>query len=135
MKACEIKKVGVDLYGSPCSFQYKTDFKFLLKLITFEPLELKQSYIHHLKVLMCGINASKAQWLDYIFILCYTYLNLALLLFKTVLKNFQMSTTVHSSNEVRNHNFHSCKAAEIFVMISQVILDLVKSVWSFLIIS
>ena len=33
------------------------DFTFLLWLITFELLELKQSYIPHLKVLMCGIDA------------------------------------------------------------------------------
>ena len=36
----------------------KTDFTFLLWHINFEPLELKQSYIPHLKVLMCGINSS-----------------------------------------------------------------------------
>ena len=38
-------------------FNSKIDFTFLLWLITFELLELKQSYILHLKVLTCGINA------------------------------------------------------------------------------
>ena len=38
-------------------FLSRIDFTFILWLITFEPLELKQSYIPHLKVLMCGIDA------------------------------------------------------------------------------
>ena len=38
-------------------FNSKIDFTFLLWLITFELLELKQSYILHLKVLTCGIDA------------------------------------------------------------------------------
>ena len=63
----------------------KTDFTFLLWLITFEPLELKQSYIPHLKVLMCGINASEVQWCGCIFILHYTHQKLTLLLHKTAL--------------------------------------------------
>ena len=41
-----------------CSdFLSKTHVTFLLWLITFEPLEQKQSYIPLLKVLMCGMNA------------------------------------------------------------------------------
>ena len=42
---------------------------------------------------------------------------------------------LHPSNLVRNHIFNSCKSAEILVRISQVILDLAKSVWSVLSIS
>ena len=34
------------------------DFIYLLWLISFEPLELKQSHVLHLKVLMVVINAS-----------------------------------------------------------------------------
>ena len=63
----------------------KTDFTFLLWLITFEPLDLKQSYIPHLKVLMCGINASGVQWCGCIFILHYTHQKLTLLLHKKAL--------------------------------------------------
>ena len=66
-------------------FNSKIDFTFLLWLMTFELLELKQSYILHFKVLTCGINALGAQWRSCIFILCYTYLKLALLLHKTAL--------------------------------------------------
>ena len=75
----------------------KTDFTFLLWLITFEPLELKQSYIPHLKVLMCGNNASSYQWCGFIFILYYYHLKLALLLHKTALVNFPIGTTVCSN--------------------------------------
>ena len=66
-------------------FLSKIDFTSFVWLITFELLELKQSYILHLKVLMCGIDAWGAQWRSCIFILCYTYLKLALLLHKTAL--------------------------------------------------
>ena len=38
-------------------FNCKIDFTFLLRLITFELLVLKLSYIPHLKVLICGIDA------------------------------------------------------------------------------
>ena len=67
------------------SFQIERDLTFLLQLITFQHLELKQSYIPHLKVLMCDIDASGAQWCGYVFIFCYTHLKLALLLDKTAL--------------------------------------------------
>ena len=65
-----------------------------LWLITFEPLEQKQSYIPLLKVLMCGMNAWGAQWHGGIFILQYTSLKMVLLLHKTALVNFPMATTV-----------------------------------------
>ena len=74
-------------------FNSKLDFTFLLWLITFELLELKQSYIPHLKVLMCGINGFSYQWFGCIYILCYNHLNLALLLRKTVLVNFPIGTS------------------------------------------
>ena len=49
-------------------FLSKTGLTFLLWLITFEPLEQKQSYIPLLKVLMCGMNAQGAQQHTGIFI-------------------------------------------------------------------
>ena len=61
-------------------FLSKTCFTFLLWLITFEPLEQKQSYIPLLKVLMCGMNARGAQWHVGIFILCNTFLKIAVIL-------------------------------------------------------
>ena len=76
------------------SFHSKTDFTFLLQLITFKPLDLKQSYIPHLKVLMCGINDFGAQWCGHISISCYTHLKLELLLHKIVLIMFLLASTV-----------------------------------------
>ena len=64
-------------------------------LITFEPLEQKQSYVPLLKVLMCGMNSWEAQLHGGIFILQYTSLKMVLLLHKTALVNFPMATTVH----------------------------------------
>ena len=69
----------------------------LRQLITFETLELKQSYIPHLKVLMCGINASGAQWCGHISTSCYTHLKLELLLHKRVLVTFLLASTVNQS--------------------------------------
>ena len=59
-----------------------------LWLITFESLEMKQSYIPYLKVLLCGIIAFSCQWRGCIFTLCYIHLNFALLLHKIVLVMF-----------------------------------------------
>ena len=86
-----------------CSLHSKTGFTFLLYLITFESIELKQSFIPHLKVLVCGINAFSSQWCGCIFILCYTHLKLALLLHKTAIVNFLMSTTVSMNTVVEFH--------------------------------
>ena len=77
-----------------CSFHSKTDFVFLLDLITFEPLELKKSYIPHLKVLVSGINAFSPQWCGCIFVLCYTHMKLALLLHKTATTKIILHKTV-----------------------------------------
>ena len=76
------------------SFYSKTVFTFLLLLITFETLEINQSYIPHLKVLVCGINASSSQQGGCIFILCYTHLKLTLLLHKQGLVATGVATTV-----------------------------------------
>ena len=74
-------------------FLRKTHLTFLLWLITFEPLEQKQSYIPLLKVLMCGMNARGAQRHDGIFMLQYISLKMAVLLHKTALVNVPMATT------------------------------------------
>ena len=63
-------------------------------LITFEFLELNQSYTPHLKVLVGSINAFGSQWCGCIVIMCYTCLKLALLLHETILVNFPIDTTV-----------------------------------------
>ena len=63
-------------------------------MINFEPLELKQSNIPHLKVLMCDINASDAQWCGHMSIFYFTHMKSELLLHKTVLVTFLLVSTV-----------------------------------------
>ena len=38
----------------------KSEFSFPLLLVAFEPIDLEQTYIPHLKALVCGINAAEA---------------------------------------------------------------------------
>ena len=51
----------------------------------FWVLELKQSYISHLKVLVCVINAFSLQLCGCIFMSCYIHVKLAFLVHKKVL--------------------------------------------------
>ena len=59
-----------------------------------EPLDLKQSYIPQLKVLVCGINEYGFQLRGCIFMLCHTHMNLALVRHKIVLVTFLLGSTV-----------------------------------------
>ena len=103
-------------------FLSKTGLTFLLWLITFEPLEQKQSYIPLLKVLMCGMNAWGAQQHAGIFILWYTSLKMALLLHKTALVNFPMATTVHAIAALMFHwilqasSWHYIQILHVFIV-------------------
>ena len=60
----------------------KSDFSFALLLVTFEPLDIQQSYIPLLKALMCGINAVGAQGCSCMSTFCHTYLKMGVLLHK-----------------------------------------------------
>ena len=60
----------------------KSDFSFALLLVTFEPLEVEQSYIPLLKALMCGINVVEAQGCGCMFAFFHTPLKIAVLLHK-----------------------------------------------------
>ena len=64
------------------TFLSKSEFSFALLLVTFEPLEVEQSYIPHLKALMCGINAAEAQGCDCMFTFCHAYPKMGILLHK-----------------------------------------------------
>ena len=57
----------------------KSDFSFALLLVTFEPLDIQQSYIPLLKALKCGINA---QGHDCSTLLCHAHLKMGVLLHK-----------------------------------------------------
>ena len=60
----------------------KSDFSFAPLLVTFEPLDIQQSYIPLLKALMCGINAVGAQGSGCIITLCHAPLKMGVLLHK-----------------------------------------------------
>ena len=60
----------------------KSDFSFALLLVTFELLEVEQSYIPLLKAMMCGINAAEAQGCDCMFTFCHAYPKMGVLLHK-----------------------------------------------------
>ena len=66
----------------------------LRRLVTFECLELEQSYIHHLKALMCGINASRGQGHGCRFTMCHASLKMTLLLHTEGLVKTALASTV-----------------------------------------
>ena len=72
----------------------KSDFSFALLLVTFEPLDIQQSYIPLLKALKCGINAVGAQGPGCSFSFCHAHLKIALLLHKMANGPYSFSETV-----------------------------------------
>ena len=72
----------------------KSEFSFAFLLVTFEPFDLEQSYIPHLKALMCGINAAEAQRCDCMFTFCYAYPKMGVLLHKMANASHSSSRTV-----------------------------------------
>ena len=73
----------------------KSDFSYALLLVTFELLEVEQSYIPLLKALMCGINAVGAQGCGCIFTFCHAYLKMGVLLHKMAIVCNQNFMAVH----------------------------------------
>ena len=55
---------------------------------------LEKSYIHHLKALMCGINASRVQGHSHMFTMCHASLKMVLLLYKEGLVKTTVPITV-----------------------------------------
>ena len=76
------------------TFLSKSDFSFVLLLVTFEPLELEQSYIPLLKALKCGIVVVGAQGCSCMSTFCHGPLKVALLLHKMVNGPYSLSETV-----------------------------------------
>ena len=62
-----------------------------------------------MKVLMCGIDASSPQWCSCIFMICYTHLNLAILLHKTATAKYILHSTVSKCPKVITFDFNSTK--------------------------
>ena len=73
----------------------KSDFSFVLLLVTFEPLEVEQSYIPLLKALMCGINPVGGQGCGCMSTFCHASLKIALLLHKMANGPYLLSETVN----------------------------------------
>ena len=67
------------------TFLSKSDFSFVLLLITFEPLEIEQSYVPLLKALMCGINAVGDHGCGFMFTFCHAPHNMPKVPFVLVL--------------------------------------------------
>ena len=78
----------------------KSDFSFALLLVTFEPLDIQQSYIPLLKALMCSINAVGAQGRDCNSLLCHAHLKMGVLLHKQATVRFILILAVHMSKQV-----------------------------------
>ena len=60
---------------------------------------LEKSYIHHLKALMGGINASRDQGHGHMFTMCHASLKMALLLHKEGLVKTTVPITVPTESE------------------------------------
>ena len=76
------------------TFLSKSDFSFALLLVTFEPLDIQQSYIPLLKALKCGINAVGAQGRGFSSLLCHAHLKMGVLLHKEASRRFIMILAV-----------------------------------------
>ena len=80
------------------TFLSKSDFSFVLLLVTFEPLEVEQSYIPLLKALICGIDVVGAQGCSCMSTFCHAPLKIALLLHKMANGPYSLSETVYVSS-------------------------------------
>ena len=89
------------------TFLSKSDFSFALLLVTFEPLEVEQSYIPVLKALKCVINAVGAQGRGCSSSLCHAHLKIGVLLHKEATVQFDLILAVYFllyfSNDLNEH--------------------------------
>ena len=76
------------------TFLSKSDFSFVLLLVSFEPLEIQQSNIPLLKGLKCGNNAVGAQGCGCMSTFCHAPGKIAVLLHKTANASHSFSGTV-----------------------------------------
>ena len=77
----------------------KSDFLFALLLVTFEPLDIQQSYIPLLKALKCGINAVGAQGRGCGSLLCHAHLKMGALLHKQATVRFNLILAVYATHK------------------------------------
>ena len=77
------------------TFLSKSDISFVLLLVTFEPLEVEQSYIPLFKALMCGIDVVGAHGCSCMSTFCHAPLKIVLLLHKMANGPYSLSETVY----------------------------------------
>ena len=105
---CGINVVGAQ--GPGCVFTLcHTPLKMALLLVTFDLLDVEQSYIPLLKALVSGINAVGAQGCGCMFTLCHTSLKMGLLLHKTEIVCRVMLLTVAIFTLKRFHALKQCE--------------------------
>ena len=77
----------------------------------------------------CGMNTFGAQWCGYFFILCYTHLNWANLLLKTVLINLHhYRCIIFSFGNCMYSKHHPVKILKILFQINP-LFELIKNLW------
>ena len=74
----------------------KSDFSFALLLVTFEPLDIQQSYKPLLKALKCGPTG--AQGRGFSSLLCHAHLKMGVLLHKEASRRFIMILAVYHNS-------------------------------------
>ena len=97
----------------------KTDFSFALLLVTFEPLEIYQSYIPFWKAQECGNNAWEAQGRGCMFMLRQTSVKMAVLLHKQANDWFHPLLTVCITYS--NMIFYDIWNLRIFELLVQIV--------------
>ena len=85
------------------TFLYISDFSFALLLVTFEPLDIQQSYIPLLKALMYGISVSGAQGRDSTLSICHGLLKNAVLLSEIAKRLTFKLTFLHHKAKIWKH--------------------------------
>ena len=90
----------------------KSDFSFALLLVTFEPLDIQQSYIPLLKALKCGINAVGAQGRGCSSLLCHAHLKMGVLLHKQATVRFDLILAVFQVLKKRTRQYSSINYKE-----------------------
>ena len=101
----------------------KSEFSFALLLVTFEPFDLEQSYIPHLKALMCGINAAEAQRCDCMFTFCYAYPKMGVLLHKMANASHSSSGTVTPLVWTQVRFFSQCTKSVMLLVHTVLVLE------------
>ena len=95
-------------------------------LVTFELLEVEQSYIPLLKALMCGIDAVEAQGCGCMFTFCHAYLKMGVLLHKMAIVCKRRAMTVkpkNETNQILTRTLHTSSHLTVIVVGPSVLVE------------